>query len=275
VSLVITRFLLAILAVVFGFMPVARAAESASPSIFDDGLRIGLGGGAAPDYFGSNDYQFLPLPYFSYKHEGFGLASSQFGVEADVLPFLGFDGGPIVRYNSGRKNVKDDFVDLLPEVDGTLEVGAYVSGGIPLSDASSGTPNILTARIEGTKGVSGGHDGSLFTGTLGLITPLSNDLTLISNVSASYMSKSYADSFFDISAAGSAASGLASYNAGAGFRDVGLGLTANYNLTGNLSLFALGRYNRIVGDAAKSPIVRDRGSANQFLAGAGLIYYFN
>jgi MipA family protein len=272
---VLMRFFVAVFGLMFGLGSVAQSAEMTSPSIFDDGLRIGLGGGAAPDYFGSDDYQFVPLPYFSYKQDGFGISSSQLGVEADVLPFLGFDGGPIVRYNSGRKNVKDNVVDLLPDVDGTVEVGAYLAGGIPLSDASAGTPTIFTARIEATKGVSGGHNGSLFTGTLGVITPLSSDLTLISNVSATYMSKSYADSFFDISAAGSAASGLASYNAGSGFRDVGLGLTANYNLTGNLSVFALGRYNHIVGDAAKSPIVKDRGSANQFLAGAGLIYYFN
>ena len=269
------RFLIAVFVSVFGLVSTVQSAEMTSPSIFDDGLRIGLGGGAAADYFGSDEYKFVPLPYFSYKQEGFGISSSQFGVEADVLPFLGFDGGPIVRYNTGRKNVKDNIVDLLPEVDGTLEVGAYLAGGIPLSDPAAGTPAILTARIEATKGVSGGHDGSLFTGSVGVITPLSSDLTLISNVSATYMSKSYADSFFDISAAGSAASGLAIYNAGAGFRDVGVGLTANYSLTGNLSVFGLGRYSRIVGEAKNSPVVKDRGSANQFLLGAGLIYTFN
>ncbi len=248
--------------------------EPAVPSLFDDGLRIGLGGGAAPDYFGSDEYQFVPLPYFSFKHQGFGVSSSQLGVEADVIPFLGFDGGPIVRYNMGRENVKDNVVDLLPEVDGTIEVGAYLAGGIPLSDASAGAPTILTARIEATKGVSGGHDGSLFSGSLGLIAPLTDDLTLITSVSATYMSASYANSFFDISAASAAASGLTAFNADAGFRDVGVGLTANYSLTENLGVFALGRYTHIVGDAADSPIVKVRGSANQFLVGAGLTYTF-
>ena len=39
-------------------------------------------------------------------------------------------------------------------------------------------------------------------------------------------------------------------------------------------MFGFARYERLVGDAAKSPIVREFGSRNQLSAGIGLSYTF-
>jgi outer membrane protein len=39
-------------------------------------------------------------------------------------------------------------------------------------------------------------------------------------------------------------------------------------------VFGYGRYERMVGDAAKSPIVRDLGSRNQLSGGLGISYTF-
>ncbi|WP_370177858.1 MipA/OmpV family protein [Alteriqipengyuania sp.] len=39
-------------------------------------------------------------------------------------------------------------------------------------------------------------------------------------------------------------------------------------------MFAVGGYSRMIGDAADSPFVAQRGSADQWLAGAGLGYTF-
>ena len=61
-------------------------------------------------------------------------------------------------------------------------------------------------------------------------------------------------------------------------RDEGLegGLLLNQSITGDLlhglSVFGTGRYSRLVGDFKRSPIVSQRGSANQWLAAAGLAY---
>lgn len=240
----------------------------------DDGFRIGIGAGVAPDYLGSDDYGFIPLPNFEWKHSGFAVRSSRLGAELDLLPMQGIDAGPILRYDLGRKDVSDDIVDLLPEVDGTLEAGGYLGLAYPLLGADSGAPTILTARVEFLTGVSGGHDGSTIGGSLGVIQPLGEDLTLIANASATYMSGGYAEEFFSVSAAGAAASGLPVYDAGAGMRDFGAGLILNYQLTEQLSVFAVGRYTRLVGDAKDSPIVADRGDADQFLGGLGVSFKF-
>ncbi len=45
-------------------------------------------------------------------------------------------------------------------------------------------------------------------------------------------------------------------------------------LNGRFGLFGYGRFERLVGGAAKSPIVREFGSRNQLSAGLGLNYTF-
>jgi MipA family protein len=107
-----------------------------------------------------------------------------------------------------------------------------------------------------------------------LISPLTDSLTLISSLSTTYMSADYANSYFGVTALGSAASGLPVFDAGAGFRDVGVTFVANYELNENWSLNGIGSFTRLLGDAAASPIVAERGSSNQFLGGLGFSYTF-
>jgi MipA family protein len=238
-------------------------------------VRMGLGAGVVPDYPGSDDYKFLPLPNFELSYGGYAFRSSRLGVEADVVAIPGLDAGPIIRYDGGRSSsVNDSAVALLPEIDGSVELGAFVGAGLPLEILGVESQSILTARVEFLQGLDGGHEGSTVGASVGLVSPLTESLTLISAVSTTYISENYADSYFDISAAASAASGLAVYDAGSGFRDVGVSVLANYKLNESWSINGLGSYSRIIGDAASSPVVEDRGSANQFFGGLGFSYTF-
>lgn len=240
----------------------------------ENSFQIGLGAGLVPDYEGANEYGFIPLPSFDLRYEGFGLRTSKLGVEADLVPVLGIDAGPIVRYNMGRKNVKDDVVDLLPEVDGSIELGGFIGAGLPLSFLGGSSDAILFGKIAGIQGLDGGHEGFVWEGSLGLLAPVGEKLTVISVLSSSYMSSDYADSFFSVSPAGAAASGLASYNADAGIKDVSVSLIGRYKWDDNWSTTFIGSYSHLVGDAAKSPIVDDRGSRAQIFAGISLGYTF-
>ena len=47
-----------------------------------------------------------------------------------------------------------------------------------------------------------------------------------------------------------------------------------YALSNRWGLFGYARYERLVGDAAKSPIIRELGSRNQLSGGVGLNYTF-
>ncbi len=252
----------------------AYAADEATSDQDSLNLRMGLGVGTAPDYLGSNDYTVIPLPNFELRYGGYAVRSSRLGVEADVVGIPGLDAGPIIRYDLGRSDVDDSAVALLPEVDGSVELGAFIGAGIPLSILGAESQSIVTARIEALQGLKGGHEGATVGASLGLVTPVTEDLTLVGSLSTTFMSKDYANSYFDVSAAGSAASGLSAFDASSGFRDVGMTVIANYKLNESWSLNGIGSYSRLVGDAANSPIVKDRGSPNQFLGGLGFSYTF-
>lgn len=257
----------AIAAALIGFFQASTALATEA--------KLGLGAGVVPDYEGSDNYQFIPFPSFEIEHEGFKLQSSQLGIEADIVPFEVIQAGPIIRYDMGRDgDVRDDFVARLPEVDGSVEVGGYIASGLPLSMLGMDSEAILFAKLSGVQGLDGGHEGAVFEGTLGIIAPVSDQLQIITAISTSYMSSDYAESYYSISAAGAAASGLAQYDADSGFKDIGVGVIATYNLTEQWSLTGIGAYKLLINDAAGSPVVKDRGSEDQFFGGFSIGYKF-
>jgi outer membrane protein len=181
--------------------------------------------------------------------------------------------GPIVRYDLGRdSSVKDKMVSRLPDVKGSLELGAFIGTGAPLNLLNLDTDSIVTARVGFVQGLNGGHEGYLIEGALALVSPLFDNITLVSALSTAYMSENYAESYFGVSYAGSAASGLKQYGAGAGFRDAAFAMVANFEIDHRWSTSVVGNYARLVGDAVDSPIVEDQGSPNQLFFGLGLGY---
>jgi MipA family protein len=48
-----------------------------------------------------------------------------------------------------------------------------------------------------------------------------------------------------------------------------------YAWTKHIDTEVFGEYERLLGSSAKAPLVRQRGSANQFVAGLGLSYKFD
>jgi MipA family protein len=238
-------------------------------------LSLGLGGGFGPDYMGSDDYGFSPFPSAEIGYEGFVVRSSGLGVAVDLLPSEIIEAGPIVRMGAGRdKSVKDSKVELLPKVKSELEVGFFIGSGVPLKALGLDTESIVAANVEYIKGLKGGHEGSTFAGSLSLVTPLSDKFSLVTSASTTYIDDKYAKAFYGISAAGGAASGLTPYTAKGGFSDVGVSLAGNYQFTDAWAIGATVGYTRIIGDAAKSPIVKDQGSVNQYMGGVGLTYTF-
>ncbi len=80
--------------------------------------------------------------------------------------------------------------------------------------------------------------------------------------------------YFGVSEAGSVRSGLATYTAEGGLKDIGVQATMTYQLTDRWGLVGRASYTRLLGDAANSPIVQGEGSADQFRGGVGLSFKF-
>jgi outer membrane scaffolding protein for murein synthesis (MipA/OmpV family) len=84
----------------------------------------------------------------------------------------------------------------------------------------------------------------------------------------------YVDVYFGVDPAGAASSGLPAFEARGGVVSFGAGGSAVHPLTDNAALTFFAGYDRLAGDAARSPIVEMRGERDQFSLGVAFGYRF-
>lgn len=252
-------------------------------TIFDGNyVVIGVGGAYLPSYEGSDDYLVTAAPLVQGSLGGFDFESRGTGIAVDVIPnpndsSINLLLGPAVRLNLDRTSrIKDPVVRLLGERDLAVEVGGFA--GVAF-DGVLNPYDTVTARVDVLTDVGNEHDGTTITPSLSYSTPLSTAIFAFASVEATYADDSYTDAFFSVTPAGTLASGLPTYSADGGWKNVAATVGLNYDLSGDLrdgglGLFIGGSYSRLLEDAARSPIVRLRGDRDQWFAAAGVTYAF-
>lgn len=224
---------------------------------------IGLGAGVVPDYEGSNDYQAVPFPFFRvHWRSGYSVELEGLTLRANLVPNARWKFGPVIRYRMGREDVEDKAVDRMRDIDDSTEVGAFLKVIVDNWDA----------RIEAVKDVSDGHDGYLIGFYTGYSVPMDRTWRLTFGASATYADDDYMDTFFSVDENNSLRSGLNTYKADGGLKDVGATVSAFYNMSKNWGVMSIIGYKRLLGDAKDSPIVDKRGSADQWVMGALITY---
>lgn len=223
-------------------------------------IDLGAGLMAQPRYPGSDETIFVPYPLFA--------------VGRFYVPGVGDVGGgdsvrritvyPSFNFIGKREASDSNELEGMEDVDWALEVGLGVAYRY----------DWIRGFVEVRQGFNG-YSGQVADFGLDAIATPTEDLTLTLGPRAGWGSSDYMKTYFGISASEAADSPLYdnSYDAGAGFNTVGLAATANYALTEKVTLRMLGGWNRLIGDAGDSPIVK-AGSENQFYGGAGLTYRF-
>jgi outer membrane protein len=86
-----------------------------------------------------------------------------------------------------------------------------------------------------------------------------------------YASDDYMDTYFTIDQNDSARSGLSTFSADEGIKDVGANIALTYSFNENWSLGSILGYKRLLNDAEDSPVTKV-GSENQFLGGVFFTY---
>ena len=85
----------------------------------------------------------------------------------------------------------------------------------------------------------------------------------------------YQRAYFGVDEEAALAAGLPLYRPDAGIHAVAVTSGLSHQFNPRFGMFGYARYERLVGDAGKSPIVREFGSRNQLSGGLGLSYTFN
>jgi MipA family protein len=251
------------------------------PGVRDDGsdrLTLGFGLGASTDYEGSDDYKLQPGGLFQGRVSGIEFQVRGPGLYTDFVPDkpgakTRFTLGPAVQLRLDRTgDIKDARVAALGDRDTAVELG-FTAGisqrGVLIPPAS------LSFDVTFLHDVAGAHKSYLITPSLALNSPVSRSSFARLGVSADFVGKGYAATYFDV-APGNL---LAPYATnGGGLKSIGTSLLYTHDLGGaprkGWGLFALANYKRLVGKFADSPIVRDAGSASQVFAVAGVSYSF-
>jgi outer membrane scaffolding protein for murein synthesis (MipA/OmpV family) len=170
----------------------------------------------------------------------------------------------VINYRGERDNVEEDAVDALDNVDAAVEIGGFVDVFF------EGWLGTLTV----TQDVADGHDGLLVELGAGYWMSLLPQLALTTVVTGSYADDNYMDTYFGIDADDALASGLGEFDADAGFKDVGVTLELVYELSSTWGLAGIASYQRLLDDAADSPVVNDVGDEDQFFGGVVVSYSF-
>lgn len=255
-----------------------QAAPLPSPEEAGSGFTVALGVGTRPDYVGSDDYRIIPAGGFRGRVGPVTLSTRSTYVYADFFPrtaaSVDFDVGPIIGANFNRSTkIDDDVVDLLPERDTAIEVGAFA--GISLHDITN-PYDTLSFRLDAKRDIAGAHKSTVISPNVEFSTPLSRFTYVSASAGLDFVSGKYARYYFGITPAESLLTGLPVYTPDGGMEKWRIGVLVNQSVTGDLthgiSLWGTAEYSQLTGDIKDSPIVDIRGDASQWLLAAGLAY---
>ncbi len=256
---------------IMAFAAVLAIAGGGGAAAQDAEWKVSLGAGTLfkPDYEGSDEYEADPLPDISVSYRDIVFLRGT-TLSANLLTFdaLRPEGviqvGPMVRYRFGRDQDDNDALRGLGDVDGSVEAGVFAR--FRVGPWSTGL-NLV-------QDIAGGHEGMLGEAFVAHDVPLSDRLRANLRGSVSWADDDYMQSYFGISSAQAARSGRAPFDADSGFKDIGLTLGLEYELSADWGVGGRIGYSRLLNDAADSPLVDGDGSANQFTAGVSLSYRF-
>jgi MipA family protein len=232
---------------------------------------VGIGAGAVPDYVGSDDYTFAAAPALYYQFGNTNRNVSWWGIfgSVNLIDSATWSAGPTLQYRLGRKSVDDAVVREMSEVDNSWEAGVFV--GYQYIN-TQGIPWIARANVGAQWNLNNEYDGTYWWASGQFFFPLREDLFVGVGGGLGGGGSSFNQTYFGVSPANAAASGLPVYSPGGGVSNAYIWPALIWRFHPNWLGAVGGMYSRVTGDAGDSPIVKDRGDANQWIGGVGVAY---
>ncbi|UAK25535.1 MipA/OmpV family protein [Sphingomonas nostoxanthinifaciens] len=251
-----------------GHADVAAQAGSDAPQGPMNFIAVGVG--VAPKYPGAKSYS--PVPFIAADITGKGVEISMRGpnIRANLLGDSAFSIGPVAGLNFGRSQSDGGVARNLPKISDEIDLGGYAAYRFGGNERGQGQ---LELEVTALRDVSHTSNGFTVNGDVSYILLRSFRWSLGADANLTYASSRTLRTYFGITPASALASGLIPYSPTGGVRDVGGGLTAGYQFNRRWGVISRFGYNYLVGDAAKSPIVK-AGSRGQLLGGVALSYRF-
>lgn len=261
----------ALLASFIAICSSAHAADPFSPASVEtpSGWIVTFKGNviAGPKYPGSDQISVIGFPSLSFRRAGTtpSFSTPDDGISIGIVETPVFRFGPVARFQGGRYDGDHRELRGIRDVDWTIE-GGFFAEYWPIQDR-------LRTRVEVRRGF-GGHEGFVATLAADLVSRF-DQWTVAAGPRMNLGDSEFADTYFGVSAQDAAWNGqVTPFNANGGITSFGLAASATYQWNPAWATTVYAGYERLVGDAADSPIVRSFGSADQFKLGASFSYSF-
>jgi len=228
---------------------------------------IGAEGQYRPDFAGANHSLFSPVPIFSIRRAG---SVDQFRSPRDnasiaLIDFGDLRAGPAGKFVPSRKAGSYSELDGLGDVKAAFELGGFIEY-FPV--------DWFRVRNETRQGF-GGHQGVVSDFSADFIVPVTRAITISAGPRFTWESTKAVSPYFSVDAVQAIATGLAAFDAKGGAHSAGAGAQVKYRINPQWEVHSYVEYDRLLGDAAKSPLVAARGSVNQTKVGIGASYSFD
>ncbi|WP_179906492.1 MipA/OmpV family protein [Rhabdonatronobacter sediminivivens] len=239
---------------------MSAAVFAAAPMALAESPRLAFGLGPqaviAPSYPGADSYTARPGAIFQLQNLRLGgvtLSESDGWFDRDGTGFRGS-----LRVLSARKASDNPELQGLEDLSTALELG----GGIYHKTRE------FQIYLDLRHGVTG-HRGWVGEAGIDMFLRPVDGLTLAAGPRVGFADGGYMRQYFGVTGAESADSGLAAFTPGSGFHSAGVGLRAVYELNQDWAILGSVGYDRLIGDAGRSPIAR-QGSRDQFSVTLGV-----
>lgn len=231
---------------------------------------FGVGAGVTTEWYGASDSMAGAVPGARVSLDG-GRFVEWYGpyADANLITDEHWEAGPVLNVRLGRSDVTDPVVATLPEIGMGLEAGGYV-GWHYLQ--TTGIPYRVRAGVMATQSVLGQTEGSSISPFASVWVPLSYTLFVGLGTGFSWSDDDYMQQSFSINGADAAVSGLPQFEAGSGLRQVYLWPAVMWRMSERWMLGSGIFCQHLLGDAASSPIVSERGDRDQWSGGVGIGY---
>jgi outer membrane scaffolding protein for murein synthesis (MipA/OmpV family) len=222
-----------------------------------------------PKYPGAKHSGFTAMPSFDFRRfdEPDEPSAPDDNIDYSLVDIGRFEAGPVLGFRDNRSPSDDDRLQGIHAVHWGIDAGVFAQYWA--------IPNQLRFRTEIRQAVS---NGSGLVADLGAdwFQPLGDKWQFSAGSRASFGNGAYMRKYFGISATEAVQNGaLPAFDTGSGLKSVGVTVSASYDVTPTWTLQLYDRFDRLVGDAADSPITSKLGNKNQNVVGISLSKAFS
>ena len=243
---------------------LAHAGEGSWISV-DWYLTLGATGLVAPNFEGGKRYMFSAQPIIPLGKVG---PEARFTSRNDNISLALIDDGSVRAGLTGKfifsRESKDELKGLDP-----VRFGGEAGGFFEFYPL-----DWVRARAELRHGIRS-HNGFVADISADAFYDITPNIRISGGPRVSFASADYFDSYYGVDAREATASGLSEYHPGGGLKSTGLGGAITWKVTEPMTASVFTEYSRLMGPAADSSLVKQRGDRNQWMFGVSTTYRFN